>query len=124
MRKIPRLFVLDRVAPERLIVNSVTPGCEWVLAGEGVATVKWDGTACLWDRGHLFKRYDAKKGQNQATGLRLKVAGRKERIDEDNVFSSGGYSHRNFDHRCISTRTLGDYTGGRNGPCETWGEPL
>ena len=43
MDKIPTMFVRDpqnmnRVTPE------VTPGCEWVLAGEGVATRKWDGT--------------------------------------------------------------------------------
>jgi hypothetical protein len=39
--KIPTLFVRD----ERFRVTPVvTPGCEWVLAGEGVATEKLDGT--------------------------------------------------------------------------------
>lgn len=41
MNKIPTLFVRDerfKVTPE------VTPGCEWVLAGDGFATEKLDGT--------------------------------------------------------------------------------
>jgi hypothetical protein len=48
---------------DRLVIDEVTPGCEWVLAGEGVATIKWDGTACLVQNGVLYKRYDAKKGK-------------------------------------------------------------
>lgn len=43
MKKIPTLFVRD---PDdmRHVLTEVTPGCEWVLAGEGVATRKYDGT--------------------------------------------------------------------------------
>ena len=46
MNKIPTLFVRD---PENMsrVTREVTPGCEWVLAGEGVATRKWDGTNVL-----------------------------------------------------------------------------
>jgi hypothetical protein len=40
----------------------VTPGAEWVVAGEGVATRKWDGTCCLIRGGVLFKRYEVKPG--------------------------------------------------------------
>jgi hypothetical protein len=47
MRKIPTLFQM----------TTVTPGCEWVLEGEGVPTVKWDGTACLYLEGRLYKRH-------------------------------------------------------------------
>lgn len=36
---------MKRVLPE------VTPGCEWVLAGEGTATRKYDGTCVMWDPG-------------------------------------------------------------------------
>jgi hypothetical protein len=46
----------------------VTPGCEWVLAGEGVATRKWDGTAVLVREGRLYARYDAKKGKIPPAG--------------------------------------------------------
>lgn len=45
MRKIPTLFTRD---PEtHLVTDEVTPGCEWVFRGEGIATEKFDGTACL-----------------------------------------------------------------------------
>lgn len=36
MRKIPTLFVRDR--DTGLVVDVVTPGCEWAFAGEGRAT--------------------------------------------------------------------------------------
>ena len=64
MKKIPCLFqrdFTDRRKP--VLLDIVTPGCEWVLAGEGVATRKWDGTACMIQNGVLFARYDAKKGK-------------------------------------------------------------
>lgn len=45
MRKIPTLFVREFLPNHKiLITDQVTPGCEWVLAGEGVATRKLDGT--------------------------------------------------------------------------------
>lgn len=43
MNKIPTLYVRDPANMSR-VTQEVTPGCEWVLAGEGVATRKWDGT--------------------------------------------------------------------------------
>lgn len=61
MKKIPTVFERDRETG--LVVDRVTPGCEWVLAGEGVATLKWDGTCCMVRGGRLFKRYDAKNGK-------------------------------------------------------------
>ena len=48
---------------DRLVRNEVTPGADWVLAGEGVATRKWDGASCLVRDGKLYKRYDAKGGK-------------------------------------------------------------
>lgn len=72
MRKIPAVFVYDPATlasgPNRpkggaRYSEIVTPGCEWVLAGEGRATEKIDGTACLVDDRRLFKRYDAKGGK-------------------------------------------------------------
>jgi hypothetical protein len=53
---------------DRLVRDEVTPGAEWVLAGEGIATVKIDGTCCLVRDGKLFKRYDAKKGRTPPDG--------------------------------------------------------
>ena len=61
MKKISTLYVRDRNT--NLVTQEITPGCEWVLAGEGVATRKYDGTACLIRDGSLYKRYDCKAGR-------------------------------------------------------------
>lgn len=45
------------------VYNEVVPGAEWVLAGEGVATRKWDGMCCKIENGALYKRYDVKAGK-------------------------------------------------------------
>lgn len=50
MKKIPTLFQRDPEDRSR-VTSEVTPGCEWVLAGEGVATRKWDGTCVRLDEG-------------------------------------------------------------------------
>lgn len=69
MKKMPCLFVRDFTDPRRpALTRDVMPGCEWVLAGEGLATKKWDGTACLVRGGQLFKRYDAKRGKQPPPG--------------------------------------------------------
>lgn len=61
MKKIPSLFKRD--FETNLIYNEVTEGCEWVAQGEGIATKKIDGTACMIKDGILYKRYDAKHGK-------------------------------------------------------------
>jgi hypothetical protein len=53
---------------DRLVRDEVVPGAEWVIAGEGIATVKVDGTSCLVRNGQLFKRYDAKQGRVRPEG--------------------------------------------------------
>lgn len=64
MKKMPCLFVRDFSNPRApTITEAVTPGCEWVLNGEGRATRKWDGTACAVIGGKLFARYDSKHGK-------------------------------------------------------------
>jgi hypothetical protein len=68
MQKIPTLFQRNHEGDKR-IRNEVTPGCEWVLAGEGVATRKFDGTCCMIRGGRLFKRYDAKNGRIPPVGF-------------------------------------------------------
>ena len=57
MKKIISLFQRNYNG-DRLVRNEVVPGAEWVLAGEGGATRKWDGTCCLVRDGKLYKRYD------------------------------------------------------------------
>ena len=69
MKKMPCLFQRDFTDKrEPRLLEAVTPGCEWVLAGEGVATRKWDGTACAVIKGELYKRYDAKRGKEPPPG--------------------------------------------------------
>lgn len=62
MEKIISLFARNYDG-DRLVRDEVVPGAEWVLAGEGRATLKLDGTSCLVKDGRLYKRYDAKKGK-------------------------------------------------------------
>ena len=62
MRKIPTLFVRDRTT--RHVTDQVTPGCEWVLAGEGIATRKYDGTCMMLDEnGEWWSRREVKPGK-------------------------------------------------------------
>ena len=69
MKKIPTLF--ERIYENHRVVGitpNVTPGMEWVLAGEGTATVKIDGSCCAVIGGRLYRRYDAKKGKKPPEG--------------------------------------------------------
>lgn len=59
MKKIVSLFQRNYDG-DRLVRDEVVPGSEWVIAGEGVATRKYDGTACMVKDGVLYARYDAK----------------------------------------------------------------
>ncbi len=53
MRKVPTLFVRDP-RDRRVVLPEVAPGCEWVAAGEGRPTRKWDGTCVRLDEGGLW----------------------------------------------------------------------
>lgn len=68
MRKIPTLFQRN-YATDRLVRDEVVSGCEWVLAGVGIATRKWDGTCCLVKEGKLYKRYELKRGKQPPAGF-------------------------------------------------------
>lgn len=69
MKKMPCLFQRTFHGHDSAtLLRKVTPGCEWVLAGEGTASRKWDGTACLMRDGVLYKRYDAKRGKAPPLG--------------------------------------------------------
>jgi hypothetical protein len=68
MKKIITLFQRNYDG-DRLVRNEIVPGAEWVVAGEGVATRKFDGTSCLVRGGKLYRRYDAKKGKTPPPGF-------------------------------------------------------
>lgn len=62
MNKIPTLFVRD---PEDRahVLPEVTPGCEWVLAGEGRPTRKYDGSCVMFDGTDWWARREVKPGR-------------------------------------------------------------
>jgi hypothetical protein len=68
MEKIITLFARNYDG-DCLVRDEVTPGAEWVLAGEGVATEKIDGTCCLVRAGKLYKRYELKANKYPPTNF-------------------------------------------------------
>lgn len=68
MRKVITLFQRN-YATDRLVRNEVVPGAEWVLAGEGWATRKYDGQCCMVRGGKLFRRYEVKNGKPEPEGF-------------------------------------------------------
>ena len=69
MKKIPTLFV-RKFFPDHsfILTDKVTPGYEWVLKGEGLATVKIDGSCTAIIDGVFYRRYDAKQGKKPPEG--------------------------------------------------------
>lgn len=70
MKKIPTLF--EREFKDHNVIKilpKVHPGMEWVLEGEGIATVKYDGSCCAVIDGKFYKRYDCKKGKVPPEGF-------------------------------------------------------
>ncbi len=63
MKKIISLYQRNYEG-DRLVRDEVVPGAEWVLAGDGFATRKLDGTAMLVEAsGRRFKRLEVKGGR-------------------------------------------------------------
>lgn len=63
MQKIPTVFRRDET-DRRYVTKVVAEGCEWVLAGEGRATRKWDGTCVRADEnGKWWARREVKLGK-------------------------------------------------------------
>ena len=64
MKKIPTLF--ERKFENHRVIKvlpDVIKGMEWVLNGEGYATIKIDGSCCAIINNEFYKRYDAKSGK-------------------------------------------------------------
>lgn len=69
MKKIPTTFVRD---PENMkhVLDQPHPDCLWVLAGEGIATRKWDGTCVrLDDGGNWWARREVKPSRPTPSGF-------------------------------------------------------
>lgn len=54
---------------DRLVRDELVPGAEWVAAGEGVATRKYDGTCCMMRGGKLWKRHELRAGKPAPDGF-------------------------------------------------------
>lgn len=67
MQKIPTLYIRDADNPKR-VTREVDPDCQWVIDGEGVATVKYDGSACLYYEGTFYRRHRIKPGKSKPPG--------------------------------------------------------
>jgi hypothetical protein len=63
LKKIPTVFERDWNGDRSRVTPEVHAGCEWVLAGEGVATRKLDGTSCMVRDGKLYKRRELRKDE-------------------------------------------------------------
>jgi uncharacterized protein DUF5565 len=61
VKKIPTVFVRDLKTHK--VIDEVVPGCEWVLAGEGTATRKYDGTCVRFDGSEWWARREVKPGK-------------------------------------------------------------
>ena len=70
MKKIPTIFKRN---PEKMseLLDEPHPDCDWVFAGEGKATRKYDGTCCMVRDGKLYKRREVKKGKPEPEGFEL-----------------------------------------------------
>jgi hypothetical protein len=68
MKKIPTLFVRDP-DDRKHVLPEVTPGCEWVMAGEGAPTRKYDGTCVMLDGSGWWARREVKRGKQQPQGF-------------------------------------------------------
>lgn len=77
MKKTPSLFCRN-YAGDGLVRDEVVVGSEWVLAGEGRATVKYDGTSCLVRDGKLYRRHDRKPNKQAYRAVKK----RKERGED------------------------------------------
>jgi hypothetical protein len=69
VQKIPTVFIRDPNDMRR-VTPHVTPGCEWVLAGEGEATRKIDGTCVMLDDDKVWwARREVKPGKHEPRGF-------------------------------------------------------
>ena len=61
MQKIPTMFMRDESKPGHSATEEWNPECLWVREGEGVPTLKLDGTNVKIENGQLFKRQKPKE---------------------------------------------------------------
>jgi hypothetical protein len=72
VKKIPTVFLRNFDPPwnGRYVTTTPNPACTWVLAGEGVATHKLDGTCVMFDGSEWWARREVKPGKTPPPGWR------------------------------------------------------
>ena len=61
MKKIPTIFLRDE-QDRKHVTNQINPECQWVFDGEGIATIKYDGTCVMFDGVDWWCRREIRKG--------------------------------------------------------------
>lgn len=70
MQKIPTVFKRDPEDMSR-VLPEVHPDCEWVLAGEGVGTRKYNGTCVMFDGTEWWARREVKPGKKSPPNFQI-----------------------------------------------------
>ncbi len=66
MEKIPSLFVRD--LKTHRVIDELSPFVGDIDVSSLRATIKWDGTSCLWAYDWLYKRFELREGKKVADG--------------------------------------------------------
>lgn len=69
MNKIPTIFERDWDGDRSRVLDTPSPGCEWVFDGEGKATRKYDGTCVMFDGTDWWARREVKAGKTPPAGF-------------------------------------------------------
>jgi hypothetical protein len=69
MKKIPTIFERDWEGDRSRVLDKPNPEAAWVFDGEGVATRKYDGMACMYDGHRWYKRREIKRADVVSKGL-------------------------------------------------------
>jgi hypothetical protein len=79
MKKIKTVFKINRETG--MATTEVMPGAQWVINGEGTATLKVDGSASMVKDGILYKRFDRRLKSEYTKKLR--ALGSEFQVTED-----------------------------------------
>lgn len=115
MKKIETLFVREGKGRAFMATPQVAEGCEWVIAGEGVATRKFDGTCCAVIGGRLYKRMDWDAAKGPAPSSWIHHSGNPDQRS-GHGWMPVGEGPEDWMHRLASTDGLTDGTYELCGP--------
>lgn len=71
MEKIPTIYTRDWDGDPKYVTQEPNPACDWVFAGEGKPTRKYDGTCVRFDGEHWWARREVKPGKPEPAGFVL-----------------------------------------------------